>query len=106
VPRSIHWRDSQGRRLDRWADVIDALALPGGERDSVVQALREFAGVVERLPDVARDCGVEDAVLEACRRSIEAQARDLQALPAVTAVTASTAATGLVLKRKRGPRRG
>ncbi|WP_232540179.1 HipA domain-containing protein [Azohydromonas aeria] len=108
VPRSIHWRDGSGRRLDRWADVIDALALPEAERNSVARSLREFAGMVERLPDMARDCGVEDAVLEPCRRSIEAQARDLGALPVAEAVAppADRAPAGPAVKRKRGQRRG
>jgi serine/threonine-protein kinase HipA len=104
VPRSIHWRDGRGQRLDRWADVIEALELPEGERSSVAQALRAFSEVVQRLPEIARDCGVEEPVLEQCRRSIEAQAGDLQALPSVIAETA--AASPPVAKRRQGPRRG
>ncbi len=84
VPRSAHWRDGDGHRLDDWREVVDELsrsgALPAAERDATVASLRAFSGVVAQLPALADACGVEPRVLEQCRRSIDTQAEQLARL--------------------------
>jgi serine/threonine-protein kinase HipA len=97
VPRSVHWRDRDGVRQDRWVDVIDILSIPDEEKAALASALKAFASTVERLPDLARDCGVEDRVIKQCLPAVEAQARDLAALPA-----AASKPVRAVGKRRRG----
>ncbi len=80
VPRSSHWTDPTGRRLHDWRDVLEALDLPDPERDAARHALRAFAAVVEKLPATMQAQGVEAAVIEACRASIDTQAGQLGAL--------------------------
>jgi serine/threonine-protein kinase HipA len=77
VPRTVNWRDERGRRLDDWPDILDSLALAGAERARIDRELAAFAAVLERLPAMARDCGVEEAVLLPCLDSIAAQHRGL-----------------------------
>jgi len=81
VPRTIHWRNGEGVRLDTWAQVLESIDLPDREREALLAELGAFAPVVARLPEIARECGVDERVIEQCLRSIEAQAAQLQALP-------------------------
>lgn len=85
VPRTQHWRDANGRRLDDWTAIVATLTLAENERIEVVRALRTFASVIERLPTIARDCGVEPKVLAQCQLAIDAQLKSLSALPAPAA---------------------
>jgi serine/threonine-protein kinase HipA len=80
IPRSVHWRDADGRRLDDWREVLDNLQLPGDEQHAVVNGLQEFATQLERVPNIAADHGVEPVILEACLKSIEAQIDQLRRL--------------------------
>jgi serine/threonine-protein kinase HipA len=80
VPRVVHWRDARGTRLDEWARVIEALDLPDAEKAALTGELCAFAETVGRLPEIARDCGVDAEILERCRAAIDAQATDLAAL--------------------------
>jgi serine/threonine-protein kinase HipA len=81
VPRTIHWRNGEGVRLDTWAQVLESIDLPDREREALLAELGAFAPVVARLPEIARECSVDERVIEQCLRSIEAQAAQLQALP-------------------------
>jgi len=80
VPRSVQWRDASGQRLDTWQQVLDDIDVPPAERSAHIQALREFASTVGRLPEIARDWGVDKDVLAECLRTIEAQAEELGTL--------------------------
>lgn len=84
VPRSLHWREvggpNAGRRIDGWEAVVESLALPDTERDALCASLHEFAETVGRLSTIARDHGVDPDVIEACRTSIDQQARELSSL--------------------------
>lgn len=80
VPRSCHWRDANGSRMLSWADIVATLEIPELERAKVASALYDFAETVGRLPELAKDCGVEAGVLDQCRQAIDAQAKDLHAL--------------------------
>jgi len=78
VVRSCHWRDAGGVRQDTWREVIAQLPVPDAQRAAIAQALVDFAGTVAALEQTAAGCGVEKAVLDACLRSIEQQAAQLQ----------------------------
>lgn len=64
--------DKAGRIQRNWTEVIESL--------DISEALADFAYTVARLEQIARDCGVENAVLEQCLHSIEVQARQLDEL--------------------------
>ncbi|WP_290592484.1 HipA domain-containing protein [Arenimonas sp. SCN 70-307] len=80
VPRSTHWANAAGRRLHAWSEVLDTLAVADDEREELRKALRAFAPVVGQLPETMQAQGVEAAVIEACRASIDSQAKQLEAL--------------------------
>ena len=77
VPRSCHWRDKAGVRQADWHQVIEQLEVPDTERTAIAAHLAEFAKVVARLDVIALDYGVDRAVIEACAKAIETQARQL-----------------------------
>ena len=75
IPRGCHWMDKAGRIQRNWTEVIESLDIGDTERSSLCEVLADFAYTVARLEQIARDCGVEKAVLEQCLHSIEVQAR-------------------------------
>lgn len=85
VPRSSHWLTPDGKRrvtdFGQIAELLGAL-LPGKEMRPVLSELKAFGAELARLPEVARDKGVESAVLDQCLLSIERVARELQDLEA------------------------
>ena len=80
VPRSCHWRNAQGVRQTDWREIITGLGLPIAEREKVAQALHGFAATIAKLETMARDCGVEEAILEPCLKTIEEQTKGLEQL--------------------------
>ncbi|TVQ35397.1 MAG: type II toxin-antitoxin system HipA family toxin [Wenzhouxiangella sp.] len=80
IPRALHWIDHNGRRLRDWSPILEALKLPDSERTRFAGALSEFAETVARLPEIAKDNGVDNEILDACRYSIENQAESLARL--------------------------
>jgi len=60
-----------------WAIVIERYA---DKQEFLRDALRDFGGSVERLPDIMRDCGVDDDIIEQRNRSIETHAHKLKDL--------------------------
>lgn len=80
VARSCHWESAAGQRLPDWKAVLDDLSVGDAERERIAASLVEFACVVERLPQLAREAGVDEEVIEQCRKSIEKQAGQLWAL--------------------------
>lgn len=83
IARSCHWRDSTGRVQDDWRQVIETLDVPDAERRQIAAALLAFAEVVAGLPETAARCGVETAVIDACRPTIDRQCEQLAALSAL-----------------------
>jgi serine/threonine-protein kinase HipA len=83
IVRGCHWRDAQGKIQDHWTQVLESLEVGDQERGIIAAALHDFAAVVANIPAVAADCGIELGVLEACRATIDRQARQLQALAAL-----------------------
>lgn len=81
VPRSVHWRDTNGNRLDGWQAILETLQISDAEKAAATQALRDFGDVIDGLEGIALDCGVEKVLLDQCLASIERQARELKDLP-------------------------
>lgn len=80
IPRAVHWTNETGKRLEDWSEIMDSIAWTAGEQEVVIQELAAFAHVVAQLPETARDCGVEQLVLNDCARSIERVANSLSRL--------------------------
>lgn len=80
VPRSCHWRDAGGKRIDSWPAIVESLPVSDVERQAIACALFEFRKTVEKLPGLAKEVEVEPQVVAACERAIEAQAKDLELL--------------------------
>ena len=80
VPRSCHWRSADGVRQTDWREIITGLNAPMREREQIAHALHAFASQVAQLETIARDCGVEEAILQPCLKSIEEQAYALALL--------------------------
>ncbi|KWT70818.1 type II toxin-antitoxin system HipA family toxin [Variovorax sp. WDL1] len=83
IVRSCHWRDDAGRVQGTWTQVVETLDVVDEERRIVAAALSDFARVVANLPTIAADCGVEAEVTQACRATIDKQAKQLQELGAL-----------------------
>ena len=80
IPRSLHWAGDDDVRVHAWKDALPHMGLDADELREVTRALADFAPVVAALPDTMRDHGVDASVIEACRASIDTQARQLGAL--------------------------
>jgi serine/threonine-protein kinase HipA len=83
IPRSCHWQAGDGKVQRVWAEIVEGLEVGDSERGLIAEALHRFAPKVAALPEVAKDCGVDAQVIEACRMTIDAQARQLNALVAL-----------------------
>ncbi len=84
IARSCHWRDADGKVQQTWTEVIETLDVADDERTEIASALADFANVVAAIPAMAADCGIEAAVLEGCRQTIDRQAGQLAAFTAWT----------------------
>jgi len=80
IARTCHWESRDGVRLRSWTEIIDTLPVEDSERDQIAAALADFAPVIENLPELARQAGVDDEIIEQCRGSIDLQAQQLSAL--------------------------
>lgn len=83
IPRSCHWQAGDGKVQRVWAEIIESLEVDDSERGAITGVLHRFASKVATLPEMAKDCGVEAQVIEACRMTIDAQVRQLEALAAL-----------------------
>ena len=77
IVRGCKWRTTE-REIVEWDEIVDRIALASSEKPLVLAALRDFGTVVGALPETMRDCGVEDVVIEQCRRQIDTQSERLQ----------------------------
>ena len=77
IPRALHWTNEQGKRLTEWNEILNALELPADEVGIIATRLERFAETIGKLPQLARDAGVDSTILEACRHAIAAQADSL-----------------------------
>jgi serine/threonine-protein kinase HipA len=94
IVRGCVWRDASGKRQDSWIEVLETLDVDDVERGRIAAALLAFAPVVGDLERTAVDCGVEPAVIEQCKGTIEAQAGQLLALAAMAPAHRSPAGDG------------
>lgn len=88
VARSCHWRDAQGTRQTDWLQIIEGLPIPEQERIKIAHALSEFLPMVSQLEGIARQCGVEPAILNQCLGAIAEQSAQLARLPTPSRVDA------------------
>lgn len=80
VARSCVWRDKADNRLDDWGAVVENLDVTDSEAASIAHALSEF-GRQNDIEAMAKEAGVEDDILEQCKRTIERQLQQLGRLP-------------------------
>jgi len=78
IPRSCHWQASGGKVQRAWTEIVEGLEVDDSERSAIAEALHRFAPRVAALPEIAKDCGVEARVIDACRMTIDAQAQQLE----------------------------
>src|SRR3546814_19435429 len=79
ITRTCHWRGEDQRVVDAWPEIIERLDMDDAMRRQVAAALRRFGDEqVPRLPGLLREYDADDAVVQDCLRTIEAQARTLQ----------------------------
>jgi serine/threonine-protein kinase HipA len=83
IPRSCHWQASDGKVLRGWTEIVESLDVDDSERGAIAEALHRFAPKVAALPEMVKDCGVEVQIIEACRKTIDAQAQQLEELAAL-----------------------
>lgn len=102
VPRSVHWRDAKGNRLDGWQAIVESLDMDEADKAAACQALRAFGDVVDKLESIALDCGVDRVLLDQCLASIERQARELKGLPVTVGHDSKVAAKPPLARRPRG----
>ena len=94
IVRGCHWRDAAGKVQQTWSEVIDTLNVDDAERPQIAAALADFASTVAAIPQRAGDCGIEAAVLDACRTTIDRQADQLQALARWASSSSSSPSAG------------
>lgn len=83
IPRICHWQASDGKVQRVWTEIVENLEVDNNERGTIAEALHRFAPKVAALPEMAKDCGVEAQVVEACRMTIDTQAQQLDACAAL-----------------------
>jgi serine/threonine-protein kinase HipA len=78
IARVCRWSgDAETAGDPDWGKVIELF--PGREA-ALTHALRDFGVQLQQLPDIMRDCGVDDDIIEQRSRSIDAHTRQLLAL--------------------------
>ena len=78
IARVCRWSGNAETVVEpEWGAVADLFPL---NNESLRTKLREFGLQVQRLPEIMRDCGVDDDIIEYCYRSIEIHSRQLLAL--------------------------
>lgn len=77
--RACQWNVG-GSSQRNWTEVIDSLEVDDDERKIIAQEMTAFAETVARIPSLASDCGVDDAIVGRCRIHIDDQAEGLKAI--------------------------
>ena len=78
IARVCRWsEDAETAGEPEWGKVIEKFAK---HKDSLRTALLAFGEALQRLPEIMRDCGVDDDVVEHLIPGIELHAQQLQAL--------------------------
>lgn len=82
VVRGCRWRIGRGAEIQSLEEIVERTVADDSEGVSMLRGVKSFQVVIERLPEVMRDCGVEAKVIDDCRPSIDAQAERLERLAA------------------------
>ena len=81
IARTARWHHPRdGHELTVWGKVIVALALPETETVRLRAALAQFGVDLELLPDIMRECSVDDDVIDHLQRGVDEQSRQLKDL--------------------------
>lgn len=94
IPRALRWYRPDTRiEATEWGDVLDALPVYTGEYRALAASLSEFAGQIERLPDVMQAQGVDHDIIDFLAPYVDTQVRQLKALHPVSLPGSRHAAT-------------
>jgi serine/threonine-protein kinase HipA len=77
--RACQW-NAGGSSQRNWTEVIDSLEVDDADREIIAREMTVFAETVARIPSLASDCGVDDAIVGRCRIHIDKQAEGLEAI--------------------------
>ncbi|MBP8162193.1 MAG: HipA domain-containing protein [Propionivibrio sp.] len=77
IVRSCRWRAGDQRDVTNLNDIVERLSIRDAEKQAVSDGLRSFAAAVGSLPQIMRDCGVDEEIIEHCKPYIEAQSARL-----------------------------
>lgn len=78
IARVCRWsRDAETAGDPVWSKVVERFP---DEKDSLRKALRDFGHLVKALPDIMRNSGVDDGIIEQRSRSIQTHSQQLLAL--------------------------
>lgn len=80
VRRGCRWQDKSGRELTDWNEIVDVLSADDEIKSAVSNGLQSFAGTIAVLPEIMRDSGVDETVIESCKQAIEIQVERLNAM--------------------------
>lgn len=73
IVRSCRWKTAERHELADLDETIATLNISESEKRAVATGLRSFASVVADLPEIMRDCGVDQEIIDACKPSIADQ---------------------------------
>lgn len=77
IVRGCKWRMAD-REVIEWAEIVDNIALSEKDKGDVLREMLDFASIVGNLPKTMRECGVEESLIELCRKQIDTQAERLK----------------------------
>ncbi len=78
IARVCRWQDGAETAGDpEWGKVVEIFP---GRRDFLRASLRDLGHLLQDLPDIMRDCGVDDDIIEQRSRSVQAHSQQLLAL--------------------------
>ncbi len=80
IVRGCKWAVNNGRELTEWDDILETLNTDEADKPEIARELREFAEVLQDLPQLMQDCGVDRDIIEHCMPAIETQHARLEAM--------------------------
>lgn len=80
IPRVCRWYHPERGELTNWADVLKTLPVDAAEAAHLRRSLAQFGAQLEALPELMRQCGVDDDITTHLQNGIEEQYRQLAEL--------------------------
>lgn len=81
IARVLRWfHPTTRRQLDEWDTIIEVMSLETVESERIRAELAHFGNEISRLPEIMAEEGVDDDIIEFCRKAIEKQAHQLENL--------------------------